>query len=295
MKHSALPILLLASIIPGSRPTAQDRPLPDFEAFVTQVKERLRTDADLQSGYSYTEREVERRLDGSGRVKDERVKVFEVYPRLPGEEEPYRRLIEEDGEPVPADDLARRDRERQEKAETYARRVATQSDEDRRRAWRDYEKALAERAEAIDDIFNVFEVRMLGREQVSGHDTIAFSLTPRVDAEPRTDSGNMMHHFTALAWISESDYDLVRVEAEAVENVSFGLGLLARLHKGATASFERRKVNGDAWLPAKVTYEGSGRMLLVRRIRRSGESVFSDYRRFSVETTTTLDTIERSQ
>ena len=65
--------------------------------------------------------------------------------------------------------LAERDRERQEKAERYARRVAAQSEEDRRRAWREYEKAVARRAEEIDDIFNVFDVRMLGREVVDGH------------------------------------------------------------------------------------------------------------------------------
>lgn len=278
----------LMLLLAWSFPSAQERPLPDFETFVAQAKERLRTDSELQRGYSYTEREVERALDASGRVKSQSVKVFEIYPGLPGEDGPYRRLIEEDGVPVPPATLARHDRERQQKAERYARRVATQSEEDRRRAWREYEKALARRAEEIEDIFNVFDVRMVAREVLDGHPTIAFSLTPRPDAEPKTESGEMMRHFKARAWISETDFELVRVEAEAVESVSFGLGLLARLHKGATAVFERRKVDGTTWLPARIAYEGSGRMLLVRRIRRAGESVFSNYKRFTVETSTTL-------
>lgn len=290
MRRRVLALLLLMPLVAGARPASQERPLPDFEAFVEQVKARLQTDSELQRGYTYTERQIERTLDGSGRVKKEAVKVFEIYPRLPGENEPYRRLIEEDGRPVDPEKLAKRDLERREKAEAYARRVAGQSDEDRARAWREYEKALEKRAEEIDDIFRVFDVQMLGRETVSGHQTIAFSLTPREDARARTDSGDMMRHFMTRAWISETDFELVRVEAEAIDNVSWGFGLLARLHKGATASFERRQVNGEAWLPARVTYEGSGRFLLVRRVRRAGESEFSDYRRFTVDTTTTIDT-----
>ena len=62
----------------------------------------------------------------------------------------------------------------------------------------------------------------------------------------------------------------------------FGLGLLARIHKGTVATFERRKVNNDVWLPAKVTWTASGRVLLVRRLRLRGISEFSDYKKFTV-------------
>ena len=270
-----------------ARPTAQDRPLPDFNAFTTQVKKHLQTDEDRQAGYAFTERETEQKLDGSGRVKEQTVKVFEVYPGLPGEER-YRRLIEEDGKPVPAADLEKRDRARQKKAEQYAREQTTLTEADRQRQKRDYEKAMKERREAIDDIFNVFDVRMVARESIEGHDTIAFTLTPRPKATPATDSGKMMQHFTARAWISESDYELVRITVETVEPVSFGLGLLARLQKGATASYQRRKVNGETWLPARMTYRGSGRVLLVKAMSLGGSSEFSNYRKFTVDTTTEI-------
>src|ERR1700681_3473317 len=102
--------------------TAQDRPLPDFSTFAAQVKAHLATDEERQSGYMFIERRTEQKLDGSGRPKDESVKVFEVYPGLPGEDR-YRRLIEEDGKPVPQGQLAVHDRERQKKVESYARGV----------------------------------------------------------------------------------------------------------------------------------------------------------------------------
>jgi hypothetical protein len=278
-------LVALLAVTPG----AQERPLPDFDAFVAQVKARLKTDADLQAGWSFTERRTEQTFDGSGRVKSEKVKVFEVYPGLPGEDR-YLRLIEEDGRPVPAKDLEERDRERQRKVERYAREQTTLSESDRQKQARELEKWKKERADDIEDIFNVFDVRMTGRRAIDGHNTIAFTLTPRPKAQPKTDSGRMMQHFLTRAWISESDYELVRIEVEAVDDVSFGMGLLARLHKGTTASFERRKVNGETWLPAKVTYRGSGRLLLLRQMRLGGVSEFSNYRRFTVETKTEIAT-----
>ena len=267
----------------------QEKPLPDFDTFTAEVKRRLKTDEALQSGYAFSERQVEQKRDGAGRVREEHVKVYEVYPPLPGEER-YRRLIEEDGRPVPKEKLEKQDRERQKKVEAYARDLAERSPKDVERAQREYRKEMAERSADIEDIFNIFDVRMIGREPLDGHATIAFTLTPKPKVKARTDSGKMMQHFNARAWISESEYELVRIEVEAIDNISFGLGLLARLHRGATASFERRKINGEAWLPAKMSYAGSGRLLMLRQLRLAGSSEFFNYRRFSVETTTTIET-----
>ena len=104
---------------------------------------------------------------------------------------------------------------------------------------------------------------MTGREHIEGHDTIAFTLTPRPDSKPKTREGELMKHFTVRAWISETDYELVRLEADAIDNLSWGFGVLARLHKGAKLSFLRRKINDEVWLPAVASYSGSARVGLV--------------------------------
>src|SRR5688572_18539686 len=62
----------------------QEKPLPDFDTFTAEVKRRLKTDEALQSGYAFSERQVEQKRDGAGRVREEHVKVYEVYPPLPG-------------------------------------------------------------------------------------------------------------------------------------------------------------------------------------------------------------------
>jgi hypothetical protein len=274
---------LLALVVLGAF-GAQDRPLPDYETFAAQVKQHLARDEERQSGYTFLERRIEQKLDASGRSKDEAVKVFEVYPGLPGEDR-YRRLIEENGRPVAADKLAQQDRGRLNDVEAYARKLS--SADEREKAARALEKERRRYAEAVDDLFRIYDIHMVGRDSIEGHDTIVATLVPRADAKPQTDDGKIMRHFKARAWVSESDYELVRAEIEAIDDLTFGLGLLARVHKGTVATFQRRKINGEAWLPERITWTASARVLLLRTLRLRGVSEFSEYRKFTVGTSTT--------
>ena len=281
----------LACLIAGSTLAAQDRPLPDQQSFLAETRKHLQTDSTLQSSYVYVETRREQKLDKHGRTSKESVKVFESYPGLPGEAR-WERLVAEDGRPVPAEELAKQDRERQKSATGMVQRLAEDASKERARQEREYQKARREREDAVNDIFNVFTIRMIGRDQIERHETIAFLLTPRPDARPKTTEGRQMKHFNVRAWISESDHELVKLEAEAIDTLSFGLGVLARLHKGARLSFLRRKVNGEVWLPAVVSYQGSARVGLLLTLRRGGTSEYSGYRKYSVDTSATIEPLK---
>lgn len=285
MRASVL-LLLLVSVT-----FAQDRPLPDFDTFAAQVKKHLATDEERQSGYMFIERRSEQHLDASGRVTSESNKVFEVYPGLPGEDR-YRRLIEENGRPVSPGALTKEDRGRQRDIDAYVRSQASESE--RQKAARENDKLRRRYDAAIDDIFRVYDIRMLRRELIDGHDTIFATLDPKAGVQPLTDDGKIMRNFKARAWVSESDYELVRVEIEAIRDLTFGLGLLARIHKGTVASYERRKVNNEVWLPAKVTWTASARVLLLKNLRLRGIDDFSGYRKFSVDTSTTFTPLHQN-
>jgi len=266
-------------------PAAQERPLPDYDTFAAQVKKHLATDEERQSGYMFNERRVEEKVDGSGRVTSASTKVFEIYPGLPGEDR-YRRLIEEDGRRLAPDKLAQQDRDRQKEVASYARSQAVESQ--RQKTARENDAKQKHYEAAIDDLFRIYDIHMVGRQSIDGHDTIVATLNPKQNVQPQTDDGKIMRNFKARAWVSESDYELVRIEIEAIRDLSFGLGLLARVHKGTVATYERRKVNNEVWLPARVTWTASGRLFLVRRLRLRGSAEFSGYRKFSVDTSTTF-------
>jgi hypothetical protein len=274
MRRLVVTVMLLMAPL-----AAQDRPLPDFNTFSAQVRKHLATDEERQSGYVYVERRTEQKVDSSGRPTSETVKVYEIYPGLPGQQR-YRRLIEENGRRLMPDQIARQDRERQKDVDEYVKAQASESQ--RQKAAREQEKARRRTSAAIDDLFRIYDIRMVRRESIDGHTTILATLDPKENVRPQTDDGKIMRNFKARAWVSEADYELVRIEIEAIRDLSFGMGLLARVHKGTVATFERRKVNNEVWLPAKVTWTASGRVLLVRRLRLRGISEFSDYKKFTV-------------
>lgn len=275
-----VPLLSVTALV------AQERPLPDQASFLREVRTHLRTDSALQSSYIYTETRREQKLDGRGRVQQESVKVFESYPGLPGEGR-WERLISENGRPRAAADLEKEMRQRQKKAEALVRESSEQPAKQQARQQRDYAEQRREFDAVLDDLFLVYDIRMERRESINGHDTIVFFLSPRPNAKPRTREGRQMRTFTVRAWVSEAEKELVRIDAEAIDTLSMGFGLLARLHKGAKLSFVRTKVNDEVWLPSRVSYSGSARVGLVAVLRRSGGSEFSGYRKFSVDTSTT--------
>jgi hypothetical protein len=281
--NKTVQLTALGFLIAGSRLGAQNPPLPDQESFLSETRKHLQTDSTLQRSYVYVETRRELKLDKRGRTSQESVKVVESYPGLPGEER-WERVISEDGQPAAPDELARQDRERQQKANEMVERLARNPAQELARQERALQKARRELDEVLRDIDHVFEIRMIGRERIEEHDTIAFVLTPRRDAKPQTHAGDQIRHFSVRAWVSEDDHELVKLEAEAIDDLKSGLGVLARLHKGARMSFLRRKVNGEVWLPAAVSYIGSARVGLLVTLRRSGTSEFSGYRKYSVDT-----------
>jgi hypothetical protein len=270
--------LAVLNVVPVA--VQSDRPLPDLDTFIGETRTRLQLDEDQQAGYFYVETRREIQLDGSGQPKGESVKVFENYPGVPGEGR-WERLVSEDGRPVPAEELAEAERKRVRKAQELTRKFENLSDDDRAKMTREYEKQQREFKEMMDDAFRVFDVQMIGRETVGGHNTIALSLTPRRNAKTETRIGGMLRHFQGRVSISESDYQLVGLDVEALDDATMGFGLLARIHRGTRFSMERKKVDGNVWLPARTAYNMSVRMLLFRRMRINTTSEFSSYRKFS--------------
>ena len=93
---------------------------------------------------------------------------------------------------MPPEKLARQNRERQQKANDMVQRLARDSSKELARQERELQKARRERDDAVSDIYNVFEIGMIGRQRVEEHETIAFLLTPRRDAKPKTHAGDQM-------------------------------------------------------------------------------------------------------
>jgi hypothetical protein len=122
------------------------------------------------------------------------------------------------------------------------------------------------------------------REVIDGRAMILVTYKPRTAFKPKTDEGNILRRIAGRAWIAEDDRQLARLEAETTETISIGAGLLARVSKGSTFAFERRKVNDEIWLPTRAELLISGRLLLLKGLRQRQTVEYSDHRKYTVDT-----------
>jgi hypothetical protein len=258
--------------------TPPGAPLPELESFTAQVKARLRTDRALQASYTFLERRQEVEVSKLGKVSVGSTKTYEVYPsRDPGDT--YKRLVAVDGAPIDGRELEKNDAKHRADLQEQEG-----SPEARTRHAREVTEERQKEHDAIEEIFRVYEMRIVGREDLRGYQTIVGTLEPRPSYKPRTDDGQVMKRFRARVWINEADYQLARVDLEAIDDVTYGWGILARLHKGATITYERRKVNDEVWLPARLRIIGKGRSVLFRTFAIDSSTEWSEYKKFGVRT-----------
>jgi hypothetical protein len=281
-----------ASTAPSSQPTSattQDQPLPDLDAFVKKVKDRIRLDSELQVDYTYVEKRRDVKVSKLGKVAVGPLRTFEVYPsNKPGRT--YKRLVAIDGKPLDPAELERRDQAHREHMIALATQEQNETPAEKAKRLEKDAKEKREMNDVIDDAFAVFAIKVEGREVRDGHKVIVASLTPRKEAKTKSEVGDWLKKFKARAWVAEDDAQLVHIEAIAIDDITLGWGLVGRVHDGSKFTFTRKKVNNEVWLPAEATFEASGRSLVFRSFQISTTTTYSDYKKFSVDTSITYST-----
>lgn len=278
LRLMALAVVMGISLAGQAPDPRREAPLPDQEAFFAEARRRLASNDLIQSRYSYRERTTELRFNPFGRMGTGPVLVHDVYPH-PDEALTYRRLIERDGQPVPADELARQDNDYRRRLADWNRRLAREGTSDRRERERKAREASEKDENLAREALSLFDFAIVGRDTWEGQPAIVVSFTPRPEARPRSREGRVAHAFGGRAWVHEHEFEVMRVEARAVRDVSFGWGVIGRLYEGATARFTRRRVDG-VWVPVETRFDGDGRALLVRRLTIRFARDYYDYRPF---------------
>ena len=258
-------------------------PLPDVQQLVREVKAGLRTDEALLRQYTFRERRRDVKVSRLGKVQFGPWREFEVYPsEVPGET--YKRLVTVGDTPLPAAELERRDAAHRKTVLDRLEQIRVETPQQRQKRLAKLAKERQEEQDVIDDVFAVYDIALIGREVLDGRPTLVTSLTPRANARTKSDAGRFLKKVRGRAWVDEADRQVVRTELEAVSDITFGLGLLARMQKGSTIMFRRTLVNGEIWLPAEARYRVVGKTLVFRKFALESTTRFSDYRKFNVST-----------
>ncbi len=290
-------LLLTLAVLPacwttGAMAAGQpDAPLPDAASLIREVRAGLRTDEDLLRQYTFKERRQDVKVTKLGKVYFGPWREFEVYPsQVPGET--YKRLVASDGRPLPAAELARRDEAHRKTVLDRLEQIRVETPVQRQKRLSKQAKDRREQEAMIDDVFAVYEIAVIGRERIDGRSMILTSLTPRKRAQTKSDAGKYLKRMQGRAWIDEVDRQVVRLEMDVIDDITFGLGLLARMHKGSAIVFRRERVNGEIWLPAEAQYKMAGKTLIFRRFDLSSTTRYSDYRKFNVTTSETISDVK---
>jgi hypothetical protein len=260
----ALPLLTIAAA------SAPAQPPPDLDALARRVRDVIRTEYAGPVRFNYIEEGRDVDVSMLGRVSVGPMQRFEIRQEPPGEA--WRRLVAVDGKPLDAAELARLDAEHRKKVERL------RSETPRQRAARLKEEAddLRERDEIFDDAERVFAFSYVGRELIDGQPVVVVNLTPRPNARVTTSDGQRMKQFAGRMWLSDGDYHIARVRLHAVDSVSVGWGVVARVERGSGFDFVRKKVAGS-WVASQLTIEGSGNTLLFRSFHIKTVTTYSNH------------------
>jgi hypothetical protein len=274
---AALALLWVAGgTLPQWQSSASGLPA-DPAAFMQKVREVARFDFEIQKDFTYHEKRRDIRLSKLGKVTVGPERTFEVFPSpVPGRT--YKRLIAIDGKPLDPGELARRDAERHESLRAAEERRRRETTRQRAARLAEEEEEKREREAVLDDALGVFAVTFVDRQVIDGQPILIGKATPKPDARVTTREGRWMKQFSGDVWISETDYQIVRLDMRALDDVSIGWGIVGRVHEGSRFVFGRRKIE-DTWLPSEVTFQATGRTLLFRRFEIHTTTTFSDYRR----------------
>jgi hypothetical protein len=242
-------LLVVAATLLIGTASAQEKPLPDRQQLFEETRGNLEQSQARQAAFAYTERRRELHTNPFGRIgSGSGTEEYRVEPQPDGGS--ARTLIARDGVPVKGAPTSRRG-----------------------------PRPRTSRRSAVADTAEALELTVERREKLAGRDVIVVTFAPKPGAAPETREGKLARNFRGRIFVDEAEAEVIRVEATAIENISYGLGVVARLNKGATVTLVRERIDAETWLPTSIKFAGEGRAMLFRKLRVDHLIEWFDYRR----------------
>ena len=256
---------MLASLPAWSAP-------PDPKAIMTKAMIHDTQNEKMRREYTYLERQEERQLDSSGKVVKTEINEYE-HLNLYGQN--HRRHVKKDGKQLPEKDNLRE----QEKLNKLAATRKNETAIEREKRLEEADRRSARRRRYSRQIPEIFNFTLLREEKLDGREVWVIGAEPNHNcraAEAMTKAMIKMH---GTFWIDKATNQMVKLDAEALDTVSFGF-FLVRLNKGARFIVEHTRVNDEVWLPKRIQAAIDARIAVVKKFRGQVDVTYSNYRKF---------------
>jgi hypothetical protein len=271
--------LALAAIVCGTSATAQtipeasasaipdatDRPLPNGNLLVRSMVDRQRYFEKAIDDYTYDMVTTRAQLDGEDRAKESHVRHYQIF-FVKGQG--VRKLVEEDGRPLPP-----------EKAEKEEARVLKEAEKARNK-----DRGAKEENESevrLSEVLARFDFTAVAREVIGGRTAVLVSFRA-LPGKRKIKQDNVYRALQGRLWIAEEERTIVRAELSNSQKIKIAGGLLASISSFDVA-VDFVPVN-EIWLPHRSEAFVAGRVLLFKGIRERLTKEFSNYRRFGTST-----------
>jgi hypothetical protein len=225
-------------------------------------------DWNAQPQYSHRERDLKSKVDANGHAQLVQSKTYE---RFMLEGSPYSRLVEIDGHPVNAE------QQQQEQiklnAETARRRNESSGERQTRVA-----KYQAEREEEhllMQQMVTAFTFSLAGEQRIEGVECYVLDARPNPAYNPPVEKARVLLGMAGRLWIDKEQYHWVKVQAQVINPVPFGL-FVAKVKPGTRFELEQSRT-GDVWLPSHFSESVNATVFGFYGVRSSEEELYSDY------------------
>ena len=223
--------------------------------------------------YTFLQRTEERELDDKGEVKSKQSKTYDVT-MLEGSS--YRRLIERNDHLL----LPKEEKKEQDKlrASLVDRRHETPAQREKRVS--EYDNRPGRNRAMLNEIPEAFDFRLQAEEEVDSRPVYVIEGTPRAGYRPQnSDARIILPKLKLTVWIDKADFNWVRINAEAIDTITWGL-CLVKMSPGARFELQQTRVNEEVWLPKHTRVLVSARVAFVKKVNMEQEATFKNFRKF---------------
>jgi hypothetical protein len=248
----------------------------EIKALIREVAEKDIENDKRQRDYTYVQRDEEHRLNGKGDVTSTESKTYEVL-EVYGEQ--VQRMIAKNDKPLSEKDAAKEE----EKVQKVVDKRKNESDSDREKRIKKEEKDREEGREFVKEIADAYNFTLVSVDDISDRETYVIDAEPRPGFEPHRREAKALTRIRGRIWIDKAEHQWVRMDAEVIDTISFGL-FLARLHKGTRVNVELTRINDEVWLPKHVSAKVDVRLALLKNFDVDEDTTYRDYKKFRTAT-----------
>lgn len=252
----------------------------DANEIVRRASDRDFTNFESRKNYTYQERQEVREFNSKGKLTKTEIETHEILI-LQGQ--PYEKLIARNDQPLSERDAQKEQKKLDNEVEKRKRQSAAEKAK--------LEKERLEEQKYLREFTEAFDFKIIGEEAVSGKPAWVITVTPKQGYRPKLSDAKMFTKLRGKVWITKDDYHWVKAEGEAIDTLSFGF-FLFRVAPGATVSFEQTSVNGEVWLPSRISVRAEARIAILKKMRAEVDITYREYRKFQADSKIVSEAVE---